>query len=387
MATWSDAKPRGTIPVASLDNETRDQLLFLKDLISQWAQFDDADSTNTQLRIGLTKRVVFDADFDSYLTSPLDDQLDLFLGGVLEVAFRAGSTTFNSSVVVADPLLDQVMATAVNVDMRARNSLQGFLLRAGSGGTSVALVQTSAAGADEDTWAQFNRDGSVDLFHNNVKKFETTLEGVDVLGNILDFLIATDTTTNFIVRNSIGGALLRVDNATGLVRLAQSSAAGAFEDDWIIGTRNGAVTLHHNAVAKLRTALHTTADIGMGAEVVDGGGTFRPVGMNIAPIFANPASQSFDLAHNGHMWIQNLTAARSFTASNDANIPIGAMYLVQRLNTGTCTIVQGTGVTLRFLDGGGAAPPSGNRSLARAGVCSVYKEADTIFSVWGTGLT
>ena len=32
--------------------------------------------------------------------------------------------------------------------------------------------------------AIFNKDGSVDLYHNNVKKFETTADGIQVTGKI-----------------------------------------------------------------------------------------------------------------------------------------------------------------------------------------------------------
>ena len=56
-------------------------------------------------------------------------------------------------------------------------------------------------------------DGEVQLYHNNVKKFETTSSGVKVSGSFPDFIIHdTDTTNdNFRILHNSGGTQLQVD--------------------------------------------------------------------------------------------------------------------------------------------------------------------------------
>ena len=79
-------------------------------------------------------------------------------------------------------------------------------------------------------YAQFEANGSVDLYHNNVKKFETTSTGISVTGNgafsenifILDNKYAKfGTSEDFIVGHNGTDTLLR--NYTGEYRIDQSA--------------------------------------------------------------------------------------------------------------------------------------------------------------------
>ena len=131
----------------------------------------------------------------------------------------------------------------------------------------------------------------------------------------------------------------------------------------------------------------TTSDFGTGGRVKDGLDASQPVGFNLMPLYEIDANDAFDLAHNGMLWHKDSGAAVTFTCDNDSNIPVGATYVVANEDTEDLTIAQGTGVTLRWFDGGGAAPSTGNRTLAEAGICTVYKYTDTEFWVWGNGLS
>ena len=53
------------------------------------------------------------------------------------------------------------------------------------GGYSGSVIISKGVGAAAETMAEFNTDGSVDLYYDAVKKFETTSTGVSVTGNLL----------------------------------------------------------------------------------------------------------------------------------------------------------------------------------------------------------
>jgi len=66
------------------------------------------------------------------------------------------------------------------------NGSDSFIQEAGTGklildtnGTDVRITKT-----DSEFMAKFVTDGAVELYHNHVKKFETTTTGIDVIGNI-----------------------------------------------------------------------------------------------------------------------------------------------------------------------------------------------------------
>lgn len=104
----------------------------------------------------------------------------------------------------------------------------------------------------------------------------TTLDGLDVLGTLLDVdNSGAATLTAVLARNSAGGARLSVDATTALMRVSQTSSAGAFEDTWVDGTRNGDVGLYNNNVRVARTV--TAANGGLEANNTETGGGFERV--------------------------------------------------------------------------------------------------------------
>ena len=63
------------------------------------------------------------------------------------------------------------------------NGSSSFIKESGSGnlkllGTNIVFKDTS----DSEFYADFNKDGSVELYYNNSKKFETTTDGVVITG-------------------------------------------------------------------------------------------------------------------------------------------------------------------------------------------------------------
>ena len=77
----------------------------------------------------------------------------------------------------------------------------------------------------------------------------------------------------------------------------------------------------------------------------------------------------------------------NYTCMDDSTIPNGSKWLIVNEGTGAISILQDTGVTIRLFDGGGSAPSTGTRTLARAGVATIVKYTDTEYWIWGQGLT
>ena len=131
----------------------------------------------------------------------------------------------------------------------------------------------------------------------------------------------------------------------------------------------------------------TGSGFGTGGKVKDGVDTAQPLGFNVMPLYDVTGADTLDLAHNGMYWHYDGAATVAFTASQDATVPIGATYLISNdASTGTQTVAQGAGVTLKWFDGSGTVQ-TGTRTLAVAGVCTVYKYSLTEYHIWGAGLS
>ena len=186
---------------------------------------------------------------------------------------------------------------------------------------------------------------------------------------------------------SIGNRVVFMD----LGGTATTNRGGLYDDQnnqWLIQFNSDAdglneVTLYADGVSAAETAAVTKADYGTGLIMKDGTGTFRPVGMNVMPIYEIDAADTFDLAHNGMIWHKDSGGAVTFTCANDGNIPQGATYVVHNDDTEDLTIAQGSGVTIYWL-AGGLAPTAGNVTVKQGGIVTVYKYTDTEFWIWGS---
>jgi hypothetical protein len=120
----------------------------------------------------------------------------------------------------------------------------GAELRLYSGGSTRIIGSdiTFATQGGGEEYASFSADGSVDLYHNNIKKFETTSTGVTVTGTLAATAVTGDGSglTNL---PSSGGADLYAANEVSVT--AQPSATG--DDAVAIG--DSAVSSGANAIA------------------------------------------------------------------------------------------------------------------------------------------
>ena len=84
-------------------------------------------------------------------------------------------------------------------------------------GTGNLILRTAGAaielGGDGEALATFTKDGSVELYHNNVKKVETTAAGFNVSGDLISILPAGSSREHIVFKNgsSVKGSIVSSD--------------------------------------------------------------------------------------------------------------------------------------------------------------------------------
>ena len=190
-----------------------------------------ASGTPTKVELGIDTaafggRVILDDDGDTYIEAPTDDTIDIYVGGAKDFSITANS--FNvltgSSVSLADSCKLNI-GTGDDLQIYHDGS-NSFVEDAGTGRLTLisngAGIQFNAAG---EQMADFIKDGAVELFHNNVKKFETTSAGIAVTGTAA--FESTSADDNFVITSTDADA---GDPAPDLV-LYRNSSSPANGDD------------------------------------------------------------------------------------------------------------------------------------------------------------
>ena len=119
-------------------------------------------------------------------------------------------------------------------------------------GNTIRLLN---AATDED-FAFFNDDGSVDLYHNNTKRFETTADGISVTDHIAladdgELRLGTDNDMQIYHSGTSGF----IKNTTGTLILQGSTVRiqDAGSSQTAISAADGVATLYHTNTAVLNT--------------------------------------------------------------------------------------------------------------------------------------
>jgi len=278
-----------------------------------------------------------------------------------------------------------------------------------------------------------NASGTTQLYYNNIKRFDVSSAGAmtlfsdtntDTEVRVLNFdrqdgtqraaVGYTAAGAVFYIRNQIHGAAVSitaedVGGATRPLLYGDPDAATSITGDtdiqlWnsagvdlVVKGFDGARTgIYHNGTEKIRTVLHTAADQISGAEMVDAEGNFKPVGIGVTIT----DTTTFDTVAT-HTPFQQINASEviywvgtgasnwdtyASTGTSQTDIPAGTMWIVQSNGSGTLVIRGGTAVTIRFYAASGA-PADADVTVARGGVATVRKVSDTIYDVWGSGLS
>ena len=264
----------------------------------------------------------------------------------------------------------------------------------GRSSMTTASVWTLALGATPETALDATVNGAVRLYYDNAVKLATTSGGLLVSpggSGIIDMLDSGNTGQRLRLINTNGGVALVQNTSAGTpsagFRLYQTDNAGADEESWITGARNGAVSLYYNGVEALRTIDEGAADEYTAAEIRHEDGNFYPVGLGVLPPLNISADTTLTRIHVG-LRLQAISAARVLTTpgSTDTDWPVGgyAVIAAGAASAGS-TVVAGSGITLAWFTG--AAVTNGTRTLAAGAIVWLYRRAAATFDIYGWGIS
>lgn len=275
----------------------------------------------------------------------------------------------------------------------------GLRIRSEAHGAPVSLQGEDAGGVNRSLIIA-DPDGPASFFSAGTKKFATDNSGGatlfssasnDTSNRFLAFAYQDGTRRAFVGHSASNGELLMRNEVHGFAIRFQAEDAGGTNRNLIVADPDASVSLHQNGSEVLRTADRTAADVGTGAEVLDGGGSFRPVGFNVLPQLAalDSGNDTLALDNVGMKLSYNSATARSLFANNDGNIPAGAAWsVVVGPSGGTLTLDGGTGVTIRYWNGSSYTTTSaaGNITLGE-GRHFIEKLSDTSYQVDGPNIS
>jgi hypothetical protein len=312
-----------------------------------------------------------------------NDVLIAGTGGVIEDS--AGNLTFNGTTLAVTGAL-----TVDNITIDA-----AFVQGSADIAINVAGGETALYGA---------ANGSTTLMYNDIDRWETLATGHAMLkrdvsndssNSYLVWAHADDThraragyfgLETFTIKNMVHGGPFTMSVET----------SGGTEQTIFTASPDGDAGLFYAGLETIRSELYSAADQVSGGEVKDAEGNFKPVGIGV---LIND-STTFDTAAT-HTPFQQInvneviywvgTGASNFdtyasTGTSQTDIPAGATWIVQCNGSGTLVIRGGSLVTIRFWDASGA-PADADVTVARGGVATVRKVSDTIYDVWGSGLS
>ena len=172
-----------------------------------------------------------------------------------------------------------------------------------------------------------------------------------------------------------------------------SNTWGIYNDvnnEWMIqGTLNGKVDLYHNGTATARTADYNATDKLSGMELRDYGGTYRPAGYLDCEKVDFTSNTTVSNDHWGKLLRHTSGTAHNLTFNSASTVPSNVMLTLVNGSgtsaTGVVTLVEGTGVTIRLFNG--SSVTEGNVAVANGGVATIFKLTDTVYMVWGGGLS
>jgi hypothetical protein len=121
--------------------------------------------------------------------------------------------------------------------------------------------------------------------------------------------------------------------------------------------------------------------------MTDDAGTNLPVGLNTMPVYEIDANDTFDNTNKSKIWHKDSGGAVSYICADDSSIPLGSLWMTANEDAEDITITTNSPVVLRWFHGQSGGTTTGDRTLAQAGIASIYKYAAQEYWIWGTGLT
>jgi hypothetical protein len=228
-----------------------------------------------------------------------------------------------------------------------------------AGDTSLVITDLSYA----ENKAKFNTNGSVELYFDNSKKFETLGTGVTVTG------------ITFTNQLSVSGVL----TATSVVRSGGTSSQFLKADGSVDSSTYLTSYTETSTLANVTTRGNSTSN-GINVGVLTAT-SVRDTSGNVRAIPQNAQSSAYILAiGDGGKHISITTGG---VTVNSAIFSAGDSISIYNNSGSNQTISQGASVTM-YLAG---TATTGNRTLAQRGVCTVLCVASNTFVIFGAGLT
>lgn len=331
------------------------------------------------------------------------DSIARLYGGAGANYFQAVHDDTNATISTNSGRLDISPSGNIwlNSNTHVRNGGSFFVFNTGSteslellhDGTQ-AIIRENTAG--QNLRLQTTALGEIDLYANNELTFQAVGDGtVHIVGDAnsdtdqrLLILRRPDAgqmayfgqlagDSDLVVRNLVHGGrvLLNAEDTGGAL-----VSMGIFDPD-------GSVTLYHDAGVGLRTSSHTASDINMGAQVFHRDGSWYAAGIHNMPV--HEADDSTD--HNDDVNIGKIlhkdSGTPTYTVDQNTDVQVGACWMIANEAGGNISLNQGSGVALRWFDGGGGAVTAGNRTLGTGAIVTLYKYTDIEYWCWGSGIS
>ena len=161
--------------------------------------------------------------------------------------------------------------------------------------------------------ANFNATGATELYHNQIKKFETTSKGIDVSGRV-SIPDGSQTQNNLVIGNDSdffiyhsGQTVIANKNSSGPIKIQAK-----FGEQSIVANQDGAVELHFNGTEKFET---TDSGVNITGAIRVNNAPLTS-GTDSASIIALIDSDYVQLRTAGTRGTLNNVNSRSFTGDN-----------------------------------------------------------------------
>jgi catechol 2,3-dioxygenase-like lactoylglutathione lyase family enzyme len=315
----------------------------------------------------------------------------------------------------------RVLLTAEDAGGLLRRSFQGDPDGATTiyGDTNVVIRVAMTAEATGEVAIDCNANSSTDLYFNGIVATRTTVAGFrvsDTSGNdpLLEFSDDVNARVGYlsfsnvgldivsehhgadvsIIAEDVGGTprTILLGDPDGITTLSGDTdvriRVNADAEVAIYCTANGSVGLYHNGIIEFQTTAHATGSANTGAQVKHRDGNFYDVGLAKLPLNTISANEDLDELNQQFYTRKTSGGAVTLELQNDSNIQTGTTWQINNKDTEDLTIDATTNTcTLNWMDGGGVTAPTGNRTLAEAGVCTIIKTGVAEYDIWGIGLT
>lgn len=315
-----------------------------------------------------------------------DGASQLFHAGVAElvtidrgVAINTGASGLSGRAAV----YDEAAALAVMLEgVSTGNRVYSF-----THGAPLSLEAENAAGSPK-TILSGNPDGSTDLYYAGTKAFETGAAGIKVQDTsgtdpVINLADDAGTTLGQIIHAGGSQLIIRSIEHGSNIALQGEDASGTLQVIFS-GDPDGVANVYYDGTATLRTASRTANDIGSGAQVLDGNGSWQPVGYSISPVVTVSANTDLRLANVANTLFADTASIAVDIDATTNNAKDGSIWKVVNISGGNVSITA-TSVVLNWNDGAGGA--TGNRTLADGGSCTIQKYSDGNYYVEGNGLS